>query len=62
MSATQKICYLVVLNKKFLTQLASGSLLQIKQVLRQIGIGAFASSANTVRWLRKRGLTSTSWV
>ncbi|MBE0375675.1 hypothetical protein PFLA_b0573 [Pseudoalteromonas flavipulchra NCIMB 2033 = ATCC BAA-314] len=34
----QKFCYLVVLNEKFLTQLASDLLLQIEQVLRQIGI------------------------
>ncbi|MBE0345839.1 hypothetical protein PPEP_a0808 [Pseudoalteromonas peptidolytica F12-50-A1] len=34
----QKFCYLFVLNKKFLTLLASGLLLQIEQVLSQIGI------------------------
>ncbi|RXF06608.1 hypothetical protein D9603_01520 [Pseudoalteromonas sp. PS5] len=34
----QKFCYLVVLNKKFLTPLASGLLLQIEQVLSLIGI------------------------
>ncbi|MBE0345145.1 hypothetical protein PPEP_a3503 [Pseudoalteromonas peptidolytica F12-50-A1] len=34
----QKFCYLVVLNKKFLTLLASDLLLQIEQVLSQIGI------------------------
>ncbi|RRS10000.1 hypothetical protein EAG18_03455 [Pseudoalteromonas sp. J010] len=32
-----KICYLVVLNKKFLTLLASDLLLQIEQALSQIG-------------------------
>ncbi|RRS07422.1 hypothetical protein EAG18_16855 [Pseudoalteromonas sp. J010] len=31
----QKFCYLVVLNKKFLTLLASDLLLQIEQVLSQ---------------------------
>ncbi|MBE0347363.1 hypothetical protein PPEP_a1804 [Pseudoalteromonas peptidolytica F12-50-A1] len=34
----QKFCYLVVLNKKFLTLLASNLLLQIEQVLNQICI------------------------
>ncbi|NLR14112.1 hypothetical protein EAG18_16290 [Pseudoalteromonas sp. J010] len=34
----QKFCYLVVLNEKFLTLLASDLLLQIEQVLSQIGI------------------------
>ncbi|PAX99295.1 hypothetical protein CKO50_21975 [Pseudoalteromonas sp. HM-SA03] len=34
----QKFCYSVVLNEKFLTQLASDLLLQIEQVLRLIGI------------------------
>ncbi|RXF05316.1 hypothetical protein D9603_03810 [Pseudoalteromonas sp. PS5] len=34
----QKIRYLVVLNKKFLMLLASDLLLQIEQVLSQIGI------------------------
>ncbi|RRS09654.1 hypothetical protein EAG18_05810 [Pseudoalteromonas sp. J010] len=39
MSITRKkIRYLVVLNKKFLTLLASDLLLQIEQVLSQIGI------------------------
>ncbi|MBE0344582.1 hypothetical protein PPEP_a4099 [Pseudoalteromonas peptidolytica F12-50-A1] len=39
MSITRQIfCYLVVLNEKFLTQLASDLLLQIEQVLRLIGI------------------------
>ncbi|ASD65617.1 hypothetical protein B1L02_00180 [Pseudoalteromonas piscicida] len=39
MSITRrKFCYLVVLNEKFLTQLASDLLLQIEQVLRLIGI------------------------
>ncbi|MBE0348605.1 hypothetical protein PPEP_b0393 [Pseudoalteromonas peptidolytica F12-50-A1] len=39
MSITRKkFCYLVVLNKKFLTLLASDLLLQIEQVLSQIGI------------------------
>ncbi|RRS10283.1 hypothetical protein EAG18_01630 [Pseudoalteromonas sp. J010] len=33
-----KFCYLVVLNEKFLTLLASDLLLQIEQVLSQIGI------------------------
>ncbi|RRS07126.1 hypothetical protein EAG18_18785 [Pseudoalteromonas sp. J010] len=33
-----KISYLVVLNKKFFTLLASDLLLQIEQVLSQIGI------------------------
>ncbi|RXF05595.1 hypothetical protein D9603_03670 [Pseudoalteromonas sp. PS5] len=36
--ARQKFCYLVVLNNKFLTLLASDLLLQIEQVLSQIGI------------------------
>ncbi|MBE0348041.1 hypothetical protein PPEP_a3137 [Pseudoalteromonas peptidolytica F12-50-A1] len=34
----KKFCYLVVLNKKFLTPLASDLLLQIEQVLSLIGI------------------------
>ncbi|MBE0347636.1 hypothetical protein PPEP_a2136 [Pseudoalteromonas peptidolytica F12-50-A1] len=34
----QKFCYLVVLNEKFLTLLASDLFLQIEQVLSQIGI------------------------
>ncbi|MBE0348884.1 hypothetical protein PPEP_b0740 [Pseudoalteromonas peptidolytica F12-50-A1] len=34
----QKFYYLVVLNEKFLTLLASDLLLQIEQVLSQIGI------------------------
>ncbi|RRS08346.1 hypothetical protein EAG18_12850 [Pseudoalteromonas sp. J010] len=34
----QKFCYLVILNEKFLTLLASDLLLQIEQVLSQIGI------------------------
>ncbi|MBE0345542.1 hypothetical protein PPEP_a0439 [Pseudoalteromonas peptidolytica F12-50-A1] len=34
----QKFCYLVVLNKKFLTRLALDLLLQIEQVLSQMGI------------------------
>ncbi|AXQ97785.1 hypothetical protein D0N37_08485 [Pseudoalteromonas piscicida] len=34
----RKFCYLVVLNEKFLTQLASDLFLQIEQVLRLIGI------------------------
>ncbi|RZG08558.1 hypothetical protein EXT48_02755 [Pseudoalteromonas sp. CO348] len=34
----QKFCYLFVLNETFLTQLASDLLLQIEQVLRQVGI------------------------
>ncbi|PAY02567.1 hypothetical protein CKO50_04135 [Pseudoalteromonas sp. HM-SA03] len=39
MSITRrKFCDLVVLNEKFLTQLASDLLLQIEQVLRLIGI------------------------
>ncbi|AXQ99034.1 hypothetical protein D0N37_15780 [Pseudoalteromonas piscicida] len=39
MSITRrKFCYLVALNEKFLTQLASDLLLQIEQVLRLIGI------------------------
>ncbi|USE69043.1 hypothetical protein CTT31_07905 [Pseudoalteromonas maricaloris] len=39
MSITRrKFCYLVILNEKFLTQLASDLLLQIEQVLRLIGI------------------------
>ncbi|RZM73347.1 hypothetical protein C3B51_20770, partial [Pseudoalteromonas rubra] len=33
-----KFCYLVVLNEKFLTLLASYLLLQIEQVLSEIGI------------------------
>ena len=36
--ARQKFCYLVVLNKKFLTQLASDLIPQIEQVLSQNGI------------------------
>ncbi len=36
--ARQKFCYLVVLNDKFLTQLASDIIPQIEQVLSQIGI------------------------
>ncbi|TMP29527.1 hypothetical protein CWB99_07910 [Pseudoalteromonas rubra] len=36
--ARQKFCYLVVLNEKFLTPLASYLLLQIEQVLSEIGI------------------------
>ncbi|RXF03479.1 hypothetical protein D9603_08015 [Pseudoalteromonas sp. PS5] len=36
--ARQKFCYLVVLNKNFLTLLASDFPLQIVQVLRLIGI------------------------
>ncbi|ATD09343.1 hypothetical protein PPIS_b0123 [Pseudoalteromonas piscicida] len=36
--AQQKFCYLVVLNDKFLTQLASDLIPQIEQVLSQIGI------------------------
>ncbi|MBD0782735.1 hypothetical protein FX995_13565 [Pseudoalteromonas flavipulchra] len=39
MSITRrKFCDLVVLNEKFLTQLASDLLLQIERVLRLIGI------------------------
>ncbi|ASD66680.1 hypothetical protein B1L02_06380 [Pseudoalteromonas piscicida] len=39
MSITRrKFCYLVVLNEKFLTQLAPDLFLQIEQVLRLIGI------------------------
>ena len=34
----QKFCYLVVLNKKFLTQLASDLLPQIEQVLMRVDI------------------------
>ncbi|AXR02706.1 hypothetical protein D0511_12010 [Pseudoalteromonas piscicida] len=34
----QRFCYLVILNKKPLTQLASDLLLQIEQVLRQTGV------------------------
>ncbi len=34
----RKFCYLVVLNKKFLTLLASNLLPQIEQVLMRIGI------------------------
>ncbi|MBE0346699.1 hypothetical protein PPEP_a2801 [Pseudoalteromonas peptidolytica F12-50-A1] len=34
----QKFCYLVILNKKFLTQLASDLLLKIEQILSLIGI------------------------
>ncbi|MBE0346103.1 hypothetical protein PPEP_a1128 [Pseudoalteromonas peptidolytica F12-50-A1] len=40
----QKFRYLVVLNKKFLTLLASDLLLQIEQVLSQIGIRTFLPS------------------
>ncbi|GEK08340.1 hypothetical protein PPEP_a1184 [Pseudoalteromonas peptidolytica F12-50-A1] len=42
----QKICYLVVLNKQFLTQLASGVLVQIEQALRQIDIKHIGSNTN----------------
>ncbi|RRS10681.1 hypothetical protein EAG18_01250 [Pseudoalteromonas sp. J010] len=44
----QKFCYLVVLNKKFLTRLASGLLPQIEQVIRQIGIGTSLICASSI--------------
>ncbi|MBE0348909.1 hypothetical protein PPEP_b0770 [Pseudoalteromonas peptidolytica F12-50-A1] len=42
----QKFCYLVVLNKKFLTLFASDLLLQIEQVLSQVGIRTFFTSVS----------------
>ncbi|NLR15134.1 hypothetical protein F9Y84_10700 [Pseudoalteromonas peptidolytica] len=49
----QKFCYLVVLNEKFLTLLASDLLLQIEQVLSQIGItNPSLSSINYVAHLQ----------
>ncbi|RZM75144.1 hypothetical protein C3B51_18965, partial [Pseudoalteromonas rubra] len=44
-----KFCYLVALNKKFLTQLASYLLRQIEQVLSEIGIKLRANKKCAVR-------------
>ncbi|RRS06694.1 hypothetical protein EAG18_21030 [Pseudoalteromonas sp. J010] len=51
----KKFCYLVVLNKKFLTLLASDLLLQIEQVLSQIDIRMLVAH---YRWYFTQALLS----
>ncbi|MBD0784112.1 hypothetical protein FX995_20785 [Pseudoalteromonas flavipulchra] len=61
MSITRiKFCYLVVLNKKFLTQLASDLLLQIEQVLRLIGITRIGIQKSHTRSMACRSFLLTN--
>ncbi|WP_223192217.1 hypothetical protein [Pseudoalteromonas piscicida] len=53
--ARRKFCYLVVLNEKFLTQLASDLFLQIEQVLRLIGIKDINFTNSTLFVFRGKG-------
>ncbi|NSY32745.1 hypothetical protein DS891_03895 [Pseudoalteromonas sp. JC28] len=61
MSITRlKFCYLVILNKKFLTRLASDLLLQIEQVLRLIGITRIGIQKSHTRSMAFRSFLLTN--